>query len=530
MDNTSSSYSSGFASLPNLSSLTNDLPDPDDDFVLFPEDDDKDPTNFTKPGEFSKKGVLKNSDEEEQYILGTIIIRVVAARGLENPNYGGISTGFFNRSNRSSSSSSATINPYASVKFGTSTQRGSEVYSSLDPVFPRDEIMFMDVSVPLSQLTHCSSKNQINDGEAHASSSSSSPINENNEDLYSAYNKPDNTILTVALFHIPLEMGGNIPNKKKLHNDGTSSGDSDDTFLGMASIDLIQLLTGQRPVLDEWLPLHGTSNDISTGRSSKAGASVRIICEYELSDVPPNAGDIYRFNRFCHPKDLYPLEPGGSYRVDKVHNNGEIVLLSYESRERWVLSFQANKKMLVCEERHVSALNTAQDELQTLGERLSVSPLVAVVTETAERVVEDGLVGVAEGIVRGSASIFDRWFKGGIDTIISDIQDVTNIDGRHNQDNIGRRLDLESPTSSSSSLVDDNNDNNDNNKAYSTIDAEDPFQEKQLAEALPNMPPCPITGFPMVSNIRISKLTIDLYSILPNRTEKTFIILSSLYL
>ena len=499
MDNTSSSCSSGFAALPNLSSLTNDLPDPDDNFVLFPEDDDKDPTNFTKPGEFSKKGVLKNSDEEEQYILGTIIIRVVAARGLENPNYSGMTTGFFNRN---SSSSSATINPYASVKFGTSTQRGSEVYSSLDPVFPRDEVMFMDVSVPLSLLTHSSSNNQINDGEAHVSSSSSSPINENNEDLYSGYNKPDNTILTVALFHTPLEMGGQIPNNNKLHNEGTLSGDSDDTFLGMASIDLIQLLTGQRPVVDEWLPLHGTSNDSSTGRSSKAGASVRIICEYELSDVPPNAGDIYRFNRFCHPKDLYPLEPGGSYKVDKVHNNGEIILLSYESPEGWVLSFQANKKMLVCEERHVSALNTAQDELQTLGERLSVSPLVAVVTETVERVVEDGLVGVAEGIVKGSASIFDRWFKGGIDTIISDIQDVTNIDGRHNQNNIGQRLDLESPTSSSSSLVDDNNDST---KAYSTIDTEDPFQEKQLAEALPNMPPCPITGFPMVSNIRISK-------------------------
>jgi hypothetical protein len=507
MDNTSSSCSSGFASLPNLATLSNDLPDPDDDFVLFPEDDDKDPTNFTKKG-------LKNSDEEEQYILGTIIIRVVAARGLENPNYGGTNTGFFG--GRNSSSSSATINPYASVKFGTSTQRGSEVYSSLDPVFPRDEIMFMDVSVPLSQLTHSSSNNQINDGgfdnnnyeigDAHgsSSSSSSSPINENNEDLYSGYNKPDNTILTVAIFHTPLEMGGHAPNKNKLHNEGTLSGDSDDTFLGMASIDLIQLLTGQRPVLDEWLPLHGTSNDISAGRSSKAGASVRIICEYELSDVPPNAGDIYRFNRFCHPKDLYPLEPGNSYKVDKVHNNGDIVLLSYESPEGWVLSFQANKKMLVCEERHISALNTAQDELQTLGERLSVSPLVVTVTETVERVVEDGLVGVAEGIVRGSASIFDRWFKGGIDTIISDIQDVTNLDGRHNQDNIGRRLGLESPTSSSSSLVVD--DNNGNNKAYSTIDTDEPYQEKELAEPLPNMPPCPITGFPMVSNIRISKL------------------------
>jgi len=192
---------------------------------------------------------------------------------------------------------------------------------------------------------------------------------------------------------------------------------------------------------------------------------------------------------------IYPLEPDNSYKVDQVHNNGEIVILSYESPEGWVLSFQAHKYMLIYEERHVSALSTAQDGLQTLGERLSVSPLVVTVTETAESVVDDGLVGVAEKIVRGSASIFDRWFKGGIDTIISDIQDVTNLDGRHNQDNIGRRLDLESPTSSPSSL------RGDNNKACSIIDTEDPCIEEKLAEALPNMPPCPITGFPMVDPV-----------------------------
>ena len=164
------------------------------------------------------------------------------------------------------------------------------------------------------------------------------------------------------------------------------------------------------------------------------------------------------------------------------------MLLSYESQERWVLSFQAHKNMLICEERHVSALNTAQDELQTLGERLSVSPLVVAVTETAERVVDDGLVGVAEGIVRGSAFVFDRWFKGGVDTIIRDLQDITNLDGRHNPDTIGRHLDIESRTSSSSSLA------GEDNEAFSTIITE----EKEAAEALPNMPPCPITGFPMV--------------------------------
>jgi len=496
MDATSSSPNPEFASIPNLPTITNNgdrienLPDADDGFLFFPEHDINS-TNVIKLDD-SKKDAFKSCDEEPQYLLGTIIVRVVAAKRLENPNYdGGVSFASF-RSNRNFS---ASVNPYASVNFGNSTQRGSEVYSSVNPVFPRDEIMFMDVSLPLSQLTHSYSNNQINHdfddnpeiGDTLAIASTSNMKNNqhyasiSHGDLCSCYNKPDNTILTVSLFHSPIEMGN-----------------SDDTFLGMASIDLSTLLTGQRPVLDEWLPLHGTSGDIGTGRSSdycsSKGGSVRIMCEYEPSDVSPKVGDICRFHRLCHPKDLYPLEPDNSYRVDQVHNDGEIVILSYE-KEGWVLSFQAHKYMLVYDERHVSALNTAQDGLQTLGERLSVSPLVVTVTETAERVVDDGLVGVAEKIVRGSASIFDRWFKGGIDTIISDIQDITNLDGRHNQDNTGRRLDLESPTSSPSSL------GGENKKACSTRDTENPCQEEKLAGALSNMPTCPFTGFPMVDPV-----------------------------
>ena len=134
-----------------------------------------------------------------------------------------------------------------------------------------------------------------------------------------------------------------------------------------------------------------------------------------------------------------------------MRNNGDVICLSYESQEGWFLSFQAHKNMLICEERHVSALNTAQDELQTLGERLKVSPLVTTVTQTAERVVDDGIVGIAEEVVKGSAYVFDRWFRGGVETVIQDIQDITNLDGRLNVGSVSRGLDLESPSSSSSS-------------------------------------------------------------------------------
>ncbi len=258
------------------------------------------------------------------------------------------------------------------------------------------------------------------------------------------------------------------------------SGDSDDLFLGVATVDLTHLFTGKVASLDRWLPLHGTSQD--------AKGSVRVVCEYELSDTPPNVGDICRFNRFCHPRDLYPLEPARPFRVEQV--TGDVVLLSYESQEGWVLSFQAHKNMLFCEERHVSALDSAQDELATFQERLAFSPLVATVAETVEKVTDDGLVGVAEEIAKGSVSLMQRWLQGGIDTVISDLQDVTNFDGRHNPDT-SERLELRSPPSSSASLL--------NDSAHTEVQSE--YSDSNEDEALPNMPSCPITGFPMLEPV-----------------------------
>lgn len=495
--------SPGFASLPNLTAGVDDdyvenLPDPDEDFVLFPEEEQDHESDHQFHAGVTKKH-LATVSEEPEHILGTIIVRVVAARGLVNSNRHD-NGGFFRNS-----STSAAVNPYASVKFGKTTQRTSEVYSTLNPVWPRDEVFFMDVSLPVSQLTHSPESSSSSSDETTASMPSLNESIQNDtallQDPYYNYIKPDNTTMTVAIFHTDMN---NTKRKQKLFDEKIVSGDSDDAFLGMASIDLTRLFTGKVSEFDEWLPLTGTSTYNDDRRNSdsmkddKRRASVRIVCEYEASDVPPKAGDICRFTRFCHPKDLYPLEPARAYKVDQVRENGTVVHLSYESQEGWFLSFQAHKNMLVCEERHVSALNTAQAELQTLGQRLSVSPLVKTVKESVKRVADDGVVGLAEGIVSGSIFVFDRWFRGGVDTVIRDIQDITNLDGRHN-DGIGQRLDLESPSSSSSDLE------GDSNEASTNAIVQDPFPDEE-AEALPNMPACPITGFPMV---RYSVFTTD---------------------
>jgi hypothetical protein len=482
MDSTSSSRNEGHHAASSAASIP--LPDPDHGFVLSPNDPNH-PTNFVKPGHVDKSAVKKGVEEEPEYILGTLIVRVVAAKNLKLPQGNG---GLFGNNN-------SNVNPYASVRFGKSTQRSSEVFGVKDPVWPRQEAMFMDVALPESKVTHPKIEQPPEEehGMTTASASFHDPNNTVDKDPYNGYQRPTNTLLTVALFHTQ-EIGRNLYNFG-----GLLTGDSDDVFLGVASMDLTRLFTGKVSTMDKWLPLQGTacSSHQNSNNSKTATAVVRVSCEYEPSDVPPKHGDICRFTSFCHPKDLYPLEPGRSYKVEQVLPN-DVVLLSYESQEGWVLSFQAHRNMLICEERHVSMLDSAQDELHTFQERLAYSPLVATVTETAERVADDGLVGVAEEIAKGGFSLFDRWIKGGVDTVIGDLQHVTNFDGRHNP--ATSPLELSSPTMGLAPLLTQDGPRHPEQEEVEEdpgpyLIEDDNYEEEE--EANPYMPPCPITGFPM---------------------------------
>jgi hypothetical protein len=194
--------------------------------------------------------------------------------------------------------------------------------------------------------------------------------------------------------------------------------------------------------------------------------------------------------RYCNPKDLYPLEPGRNYRVTE--RSGDRIGLIYRSMEGWDCTFQAHRFMLVCQERNQNAVETAQDELASVAERLIHSPLVHSVTETVERVAVDGLLSVGEGLAQGGISILNRWFSGGAGTVLEDIARATNWDGRYNPDN-GDRLDLPDLTTADSS-------------EETTAALKEPAsvlnesQPEELA-ALPNMPSCPITGEPMVDPV-----------------------------
>jgi hypothetical protein len=344
--------------------------------------------------------------------------------------------------------------------------------------------MFMDVSLPAHKLTHPKALDT-----SVASAAAARMPNDDSDNSSDEYERP-NTILTVAMFHKP-EIGGatssKYPNKKGME----LFGDSDDQFLGMASADLTELVTGRLHTFDQWLPLSGA------GQNSRG--KVRIVCEYEASDPSPRSGDLVRFTTYCHPADLFPLVAGRLYQV--AETNGDDVIISYESPEGWICTFQTHRYSLICEERRHTALEAAQDELASLTERLKHSPMVQNLQESVERVAVEGLLGVGTQVFQGSLALFGRWAEGGLDTAVQDVAYATNWDGRNNPNS---DLDLNSP-----SAADDDDspffgsprgsEKKEKISLHPTID-NDPKPVEE-AVALPNMPACPITGFPMLDPV-----------------------------
>ena len=411
----------------------------------------------------------------DSYILGTLIVRVVAARDLDSIDRGGLGNLLFGGKDRTRSAKGyGTANPYATVRYSNTTQRTSEVYGTTDPIWPRVEIMYMDV-------THPSWENDFNDYMTTKNNSNTSieySQAPNNKSVLSleTYQSPAKPILTIAIFHV--NQSGNL--KKYPDKKGHGTGDSDDTFLGMTSIDMTQLFTGKSRSFDEWLPLQGAM-------SSKA--SVRVVCEYEASDAPPLPGDVVKFTDFCHPADLYPAVHVG--RVYTVHDvDGDEVLISWTSPEGWVSSFLVHRFMLICIERHQSVVGICQDELASLRERIAYSPLVHVVQETVERVPDEGLLGIGAETIQNGVSLLSRWWDNGFETTAHDLTFATNWDGRHNPsaETIAASSDEDYnehvPTPTAQIMSPPIN--------HTNLDLDE--TRLGLEPPLPNMPPCPITG------------------------------------
>jgi C2 domain len=496
------------------------------DCDLSIEDDDEDMLVGFGPETSKKANDLYLDDDGTgfDYILGTLIVRVVAARDLEAGNKNGIGRIIFGAGGpqeRARNTSRGTSNPYASVRFGKTAQRTSEVYGTVDPLWPRGEAMYMDVvhpelpqvatpstaggaqssfSVPetaavedpfakegpmaarnLAPAHHPGDPPTKPKGVAAArpatlkskgvatnvsvSSASlglptmGSEEEEEEEDL-----RP---VLTVAVFHTNNDMSAlasKFPSK-------SSGGDSDDMFLGAAEIDLTTLITGKIRSFDEWLPLLGSNSDKAT---------VRVVCEYESSDAPPKRGDLVKFTDFCNERDIFPARPDRLYTATEIIDADQL-LISWTSPEGWISTYDVHRFMLICVKRHHSVVDVCQDELASIRERISHSPMVHAVQDTLEKVPEEGLISISADLVGNTASLVQRWWTGGIERTAEDLNFATNWDGRHNPAMENLSTALESPSSAATEP--------------DVLFEED--AEEIKGTILPNMPNCPITGEPM---------------------------------
>jgi C2 domain len=334
----SSSASGGYASAAAASSASYDLNNEE----LYPSCKKGDP--------FGGGGGEESA--EDAYILGTLIVRVVAARNLSAADSSGFAQAvggilFGSRmaggagggvvSGGSRGGSGGSVNPYASVRFGATTQRTSQVFGTPDPIWPRAEAMYLDVTHPPPEAAGAvSSASPRSSGSAEtrksvpggkmdrarsdSSAARPSPVAES-KTAVDSWSDVDPPVLTVGIFHSNADMS--------LKKQKYSHGDSNDVFLGMATVNLTHLLTGKCR-FDEWLPLQGGPS------SAGPRSSVRLVCEYEPSDPPPHKGDVVQFTRFCRPCDLYPLTPfGTTYTVEEGCNDSDLVLIQSTSREGW---------------------------------------------------------------------------------------------------------------------------------------------------------------------------------------------------
>uniref|UniRef100_A0A7S4JN92 U-box domain-containing protein n=1 Tax=Odontella aurita TaxID=265563 RepID=A0A7S4JN92_9STRA len=386
------------------------------------------------------------------YILGTLVVNVVAGRNL------------FYSSRERRLLEARSVNPYAVVYFGSETQRTSAVHSQIDPVWPREEQSYFDVTVQVEESTQ---ENQTHINIGTDGKYPTKPVSSGNASVLEPSPTVHSSILTVGIFHAKESYKNEVV--KRAHG---SSECNDDPFLGSFSVDISDILTGKSQCIDEWNALQRIDG------SGCAEGEIRILCEYEPADPPPRPGDMCRFiTGFCEPIDLFPVPAAQTFRVDDV--DGDEVILSYKSPEGWLCTFQAHRFMVVCASRHQAAVERYRDEMAKLAEKVSCSPLAQSFKETVHRVPDDGILFIGAEAAIQSGTLVSRWFQGGVATAVSDIIYAVNLDGQH------------SPHEGTSS-----NESSSKKDEGTGLD-----HEGHDAIPLSGMPCCPITGQPMLEPV-----------------------------
>mmetsp|Transcript_23013 Transcript_23013/g.47821 ORF Transcript_23013/g.47821 Transcript_23013/m.47821 type:complete len:630 (+) Transcript_23013:169-2058(+) len=419
--------------------------------------------------ETKKKGgeanPLLDPQHNSHYILGTLIVRVVAGRGIPAAVAGGFGQVFTGGSNEAQKKnaqprsqrvlrmlSAGSSNPYVKVSFDGTVQQMQQVFDTLDPQWPR-ESAFFDVKIATAILA----------------------LEEENGKDY----VPPSPVLVVDLLHSDSPPAGKGKKAKQAAGaaagaaaSSSGAGDNFVTPLGSVRINILDIITGKKASIDDWFDL------------PEQGA-LRVMVEYEVADERPAVGDMVRINGFCSPQNVFPIPVHRLFEVDDV--DGDYVILKYTTEEDWECVFQLHRFCVISAVRHQRALQQYQDKILEVAERFSHSPMVDTLVDVYQNDLKtDGVVGVLASGLAAGMPLLNKWLDSGVDTVLEDVKFATNWDGKIKPDG-------------DEDEEEDGSEDGDNEKKKSDNDAYEREGEDRVP--LDGMPCCPITGVPMLEPV-----------------------------
>jgi len=376
------------------------------------------------------------NDDEDHYIIGTLVVQIVSAN-LNIKSY---------RLKREKK-----WNPYAKVSFNNQIQRTIQLHqTNSNPKWPRLEQLFFDVMIPI-------------------------PGDDKKNILL------PNSMLSISLYHCDGKGGANdkYPEKKQ---------SGEEFCFGNALVDTKSVISGKINCIDEWIPL---SDGMEVTVKS---AEVRVICEYESTNLEPRIGDQCRIlTEYVSSIEFYPIPTNHIFQVDDMHD--EFLSLSFLSPEGWICTFPIHRNIIIIvKQQENSLIKNLCYNLHDYTQKVQVSPMAEVLSDTINRrILEDGLIDVSIDTFQNAVGVFETWISSDdiLETTTRDFINVLNLDGKHGTEfaaaNTNNESVEEEQTSNSSVNV----------PSLPAVVQEDIHRE----QTLPQLPYCPITGQPMIDPV-----------------------------
>jgi hypothetical protein len=179
------------------------------------------------------------------------------------------------------------------------------------------------------------------------------------------------------------------------------------------------------------------------------------------------------------------------------------VVLSYQTPENWNATFEIHRYNLLITHRYCGTVEKVRDNVLDFCDNISQSPMVNVLSKTAEAIPDEGLVFVGAEAVGVGLSILGRWMDVGPGGAWEDVVDATNLDGRYSHLSDGEDEQESTTRGAVVNGVGPMQEQGSANQAQvqtsilkSAVTKPDIIEPPEEEEALPGMPCCPITGLP----------------------------------